>query len=341
MSADVLTAEQIAIHREVLARRMGMGQVFAQTGRLAASTMAVGLPSALVLALGSSLGSLGMLRLFDVGGAMAQGTRDNVFSVLFAGAMFCSLYALLQFFKRETASRESWFPTLFALPLWLLGLGFYLMGGEFARQMPPAVVQPLVMSWTLLWSSIAGGWAAVAWIRSGYGALSSAPVPTSEAFAEAARRTVEMSAVHGGRIHAITIGMQLIVPGIFSALSLAFADMVGVLHPDKRAMRRSGDLTLGMRSRIFRIFTVLYLVQMAMYSALIAGIDGQAALAASLVDFTAISPAGYIAGDLLWSIFAWLSTLAMLVMYIEREAHVAANGALRRHERAVAAGAST
>ena len=260
--------------------------------------------------------------------------RDDIVTLLLALATFCTLYAVVQWTKVATASRASWFPALFAVPLWFLTLSFYMMGGEYARQMPPIVVQPLVSAWTLIWMSVAGGWAAVAWIRAGHQALRGQPVDVGEALGEATRRAAELAAVHGGRVHAVSIGLQLIVPGILYALSLAFADAVAVLDPDRRAMKRSSELTRGMRSRLFRVFALLHGVQLVVWAGLLVAIDGQAAVAASLVDFEAISEIGYLAGDLVWAVVTWILSLTMVVLYVEREERVAAHIALKKHERA-------
>jgi len=338
MSEDVLTDEQVAAYKERLAHPLDMGAVLGATVTLAAKTAVAGIPLALLFGVGATATSVGSMELVAWLEGLDAGTRLNAATGTMGVGGFLLVYAVLQFFKRERASRASWLPALFALPVIFLGLGIYAIGGTAAQQMPQLKFIPMILASMLLWRTFFGAFVATAWIRMGNQAAEGQPVDVAGSIQEAGRRLVEVSAVHGGKITAVVIGGQLIVVGIFYALQLAFADPVVVLDPKRPAIRRAGNLSYGMRSRIFRVIVLWF----ALYSVLMAAgsiaIDGFATYQASFFDPTATSVTSWALADLCFGLTLWLETLSLLVMYRDREAQVQAKAALRRHQKAVAAG---
>ncbi len=337
MSEDVLSDEQVAAYKERLAQPLGLGGVMGATMALAGKTAAAGAPLALIFGAGATASSLLALQLVGWLELQEEAFRINLSSVALGLGGFLALYAIIQTFKRETASRASWLPALFALPAILVGLSAYAIGGPAAAQLPPLKTVPMLIAALLLWRTFFGAYAATVWIRIGNQAAEGQPVDAPGAMQEAGRRIREVAAVHGGKVAAVAAGQQLIVVGIFYALQLAFADAVVVLDPERPAMRRAGNLSYGMRSRIFRVLALWFLVYGAFGAGIAIALDGVATYQASFFDPTATSTASWAIGDAVFGLTMWLETLSMLVMYRDREAQVKAKAALRRHEKAVAA----
>jgi hypothetical protein len=338
MSDDaVLSPEQELQAREMLAKRTGAIEAVGHGARLAGQTAAVGIIVSVVYAVVSTAG----LQL--VGSAFAWITSQPDEALQSTAQLFLglggllSLYAFIQFLKRHTATRESWFPALFALPTLITAGALMMAGSEAGRQLGPAMFQMLLIPFLLVLYSIGGAACAIAWVRSGDQASKGEAVDTGAVLAETRSRLVEISGPHGARQHAVSIGMQILVPGIFYALQLAFVDMVAVLDPERPALKRSGDLTWGMRGRLFRVFAIWALVTYGIVAALQIGLDGTEAVTLSLVDPRELSLHTYFLSELVTALTSWVLTLSLLVLYQEREAQVAAKRAIVRHEKAAAA----
>ncbi|MEZ4238659.1 MAG: hypothetical protein R3F59_21405 [Myxococcota bacterium] len=197
--------------------------------------------------------------------------------------------------------------------------------------------------------------------------------------------------------------MQLLLPGIFYALQLAFTDMIAVLDPERAALSRSGGLTAGMRGRLFRMMAGWWILGMVLtlgadfvYDAAVpppefaaldtnqdnfvdhteahanetvrrafAAIDADRSdritpaeleawandpsndvfsvegagrrITEMLFDPTSTPLVPYLVSEVLWGLLTWWLTLALLVLYEEREGQVRAKAALRKLEREGAA----
>ncbi len=337
MSEEALSEEQVAAYKERLAHPLGVGGVLGATMTLAAKTAVAGVPLALLFGVGATALSLGALQLVAWLEQQDEAMRLNASTLCLGIGGVLLVYAALQFFKRERASRPSWVPTLFALPMILVGLGIYVIGGPSAAQMPPLKTVPMLLAGMLLWRTFFGAFAATAWIRTGNSAAEGQPVDVGAALQEAGQRLPEVSAVHGGKVTAVVMGGQLIVVGIFYALQLAFADPVVVLDRERPAIRRAGNLSYGMRSRIFRVIVVWALLAALVSGAAAIAIDGLAVYQASFFDPSATSSTSWIVNDVAFGLTLWFETLSLLVMYRDREAQVEAKAALRRHQKALAA----
>ena len=125
--------------------------------------------------------------------------------------------------------------------------------------------------------------------------------------------------------HAVTIGMQVLIPGVYYAIQYAFVDMVVVLDPDRRALRRSADLTWGHRARLFQLFLVWFLVNFAMYVGIALALEPVEDLYAVMLDPRVFELSTMIVLDLVFVLTSWVLTLALLLMYQERIAREAAS----------------
>ncbi len=302
--------------------------------RLAGRTAATGLPLAALYAIGSGLGVYYLAGLPEKVTALDPATRDLISQIGVGLSAFLLIYTAVQFSKRDTATRASWVPSLFAAPAALFTGGMMLSTSEQAAQLAPVLKTLFFIPWTLVWASIAGAAVAVGWVRAGHGALVDRPVAPGAVLDEVRRRTLEVSGPHGGRVHAVTIGMQVLVPGIFYALQLAFTDMVAVLDPDRPALGRSGLLTYGMRGRLFRLFVVWIVVSVVVASGLAIAMSGgdTAPLFGSMVDPQALPLPSFLVMDGVWALTTWVLELALVVLYVEREGQVRAKRELRRRK---------
>lgn len=323
--------------RTILATRTGPLQALAAGAALAGKTLAVGLPLSLAYGLVSGLGGAVVVSLATATSSAEAPTLELGAQIAGALAAFCTLYALVQFPKREKASRASWWPALFAVPLWIVCIALAIVHSGQARQMGPVVAQLLIMAWSIVWSSFGGAAVAIGWVLAGKAAMEGRPLGVAEALDAVRVRLLDVAGAHGARVHAVTIGMQVLLPGILYALQLAFVDMVAVLDPEKPALRRSGQLTSGMRGRIFRLllaYTLVgQLVSFGLFAAMTGATDTEKLVEAGwafLMDPSAMGEAVQVAVEVIWALFTWVTTLALLVLYVEREAQVKAKTELKQ-----------
>jgi len=307
--------------------------------RLALRTAGVGLPLALAFSIVGSLGGRLALRAMEWCLSIDSGTVESASQGILAVGFFLLAYTLVQYTKRATASRASWFPSLACLPLLLIGgsLSFHARGADMG---PVFMMAGFTMAWTLWWGSVAGAAVAIGWVRTGEGARIGQPAPAGAVLREIAARTVEVSAAHGGVKHAVTIGMQVLIPGVYYAIQYAFVDHIVVLDPEQPALKRSAQLTWGHRARIFQLFLVWFLFNLAMYFAIGLALEPAEDLQAVMLDPRVFELSTVVLQDLVFVLTSWVLTLALLLMYqerIEREAEAKAKRA--RAQEAAAAGA--
>lgn len=319
----------------VLARRTSAMAALGKGARLASLSAPIGLPTALLFGLVSGAGGQLFMAFSDVLQKSARPTVELWAQGAYVLAGFLNLYAIVQFGKRDRVSRTSWWPALFALPALLVAIACSLELSGTARQVP-IVPTFLLFSWWLSFLSIGGAAAAIAWLRAGQAAMSGERADAGAIVSEIRRRTIEVSAPHGAKVHAVTVGMQIILPGVFYTLQLAFTDMIAVLDPTRPALRRSGQLTFGMRGRLFRMYVVWWFVTpvLAMVAAgAYEGVLEPLALAQKwgelMFDPSAISPVAGVISEVVWWLTSWVLTMALLVLYVEREEQVRARTVLK------------
>ncbi len=341
VALDELTNEELT---RVLNSRTEALTALGRGASLAARTAIVGVPLAVAYGVVSAaLASTSM----DVATKLLSASKPTVELVSQVGlgvGGFCGLYALLNFPKRERASRSSWIPALFTAPALLVGLSaMALQSGGPGNQMGPVVLQLVMTAVDLVWGAFGGAAVCVGWLLAGKAAMDGVRKGLGDVVPEMQARTLDVSAVHGARDQAVTIGMQLLLPGVFYALQLAFADMVVVLDPEKAALRRSSQLTSGMRGRIFRVLFAWFLLATAFTFGVVCVDTGarsvdDAVKAISKVMFDPSVTRGAalyvseIGAALLW----WVLQLSMLVLYVERENQVKAKTLLKQRSAAPA-----
>ncbi len=305
---------------------------------LAGRTAVVGVPLALVYgAVSAALASASM----DLATSMLSAALPTVELISQVGlglGVLAGLYAIINFPKRDRASRASWIPALFTAPALLVGLSAVaLQSGGPGNQMGPVVLQLVMTATDLVWGAFGGAAVCIGWLLAGKAVLDGRSASFGEVVPQIQARTLDVAPVHGARDQAVTIGMQLLLPGIFYALQLAFADMVVVLDPERAALKRSSQLTSGMRGRLFRLLFAWFLVA-TVFTFGVVSVDmgarsvDDAVKAISKVMFDPSVTRGvalYVSeiGAALWW---WVLQLAMLVLYVERENQVKAKTLLRQ-----------
>jgi hypothetical protein len=315
--------------------------------RLAARTAAVGVPFAVVYGVVS--GWLGHTVVqWAIGLPSRPAETTDLYKLLALGAMaFGILYAAIQFPKRERVTRASWAPALFAVPAALVVATVWVQSGGATGQLALVAVSFTSLAMGIVWYSFGGAAANIAWMRAAQNELEGKPTQLGEVLAEVRSRTVEISAVHGAKVTAITVGMQFLLPGIFYALQFAFADAIAVLDPSKRALRRSGQLSSGIRGRLFRLLLVWTLVVFVVAQLIVVPLEGARTQAEAFEKFftlffdpSQLSLTAFITQEVVWGLSAWVQSLAFLSIYRDREDQVRARAELKRRAKAAQAAAT-
>lgn len=323
--------ESEASLRAVLQSRTGVVDALRQGGALMARTMGSG---ALVLLVYAVAYTIGGVMVGDWGTLLVEsppGEDSSMASVFTGVAVFLGIYGVIQMTKGDSATRSSWWPVLFLTPSAAFAGAIAAVGS----QIPPQIVPGLAMiGWDLLFESFAGAAAVFAWISLGASALDGPVRPLGEIMGDLQKRFLDVAVVHGAKAHAVLIGIQLILPGIFYMLSLAFADQIVTTDPTRKALRRSSQLTYGMRGRLFRLILLVTLVWFPVSFGAWIALDGigDSGLLGRFTELlmapsTPSGPAMF-AQRLIFGLSVWILALAMLVLHRERERQVAAKRAL-------------
>jgi hypothetical protein len=249
--------------------------------------------------------------------ALGKEQAGQVASGLLLLAVVLGIYTLLQINKRQTASRASWLPSLLLLPVgftWA-AVAFESAGGQ--------IVLVLITTAASLLSPAVWSLHALVWVALGHRRRTGASASFGDVLTALREHAAGVIAVHGGVGQIVTLGMQVIIPGVYYLMHYVFADMVTVIDPKKPALSRSGTLSTGLRRRIFvTLYAGLVVATVADLgiSYLIDG-DGQSMLELvmnGLVDpsagsFQADAAAGVVV------LFVWgFIKLAMLEIYADR-----------------------
>ncbi len=288
---------------------------------LMARTAAVGLPLALGYAVVQSFVGRWVVNQLSALEAMDRASLATLSTTLTGIAAFLAVYGAIQLSKSATASRVSWLPVLFLAPTIIVALVVRFID-QSKMGMGLAFMVFLMQAWSLVWASFGGAAAVIGWLRSADAVAEGGRASFGQVLDEIRRRTLEVAGPHGTRVQAVAIGMQVVIPGIFYWLQLAFTDMIAVLHPDEPALAGSGRLTWGMRGRLFKLFLVSAIVGMAGAYA-IGVVMGQSSESAGMALLGLADPREPTMGQILaqeawFAVQAWWQTVALLLLYRER-----------------------
>lgn len=333
--------------KAVLSRRTSEWAAFSAAFRLAQQTAAVGLPASLLFGVFSGLFIHGVIS-WVVGMKEYEPASVALLSQVGLGATaFCALYAAIQISKsgQPSLTRQSWWPALLAVPFaGITGAVWMQRDGGANGQMGLMALSLALIGAMIVWQTFAGAAANIAWMRSAKNAMEGRSTDLGEVVGEVQRRTLEVAAVHGAKATAITVGNQFLLPGIFYSLQLAFAEAIVVLDPSRPALKRAGQLSSGIRGRLFRMLVAWWLVTFAVTSVITMGLDGArtqeefvAAFWTMMIDPSSMSRRTFVLQETLWALSAWILQLAWFVLYAEREEMVKARAEVRRRQKAAPA----
>ena len=286
--------------------------------KLAIRTAAVGLPLSVLLGVTWAVGGRYALQGMEWCSRAGPDTVALAGQVLGGASGFLFLYTVVQYTKRHTATRASWFPSLFLLPMIMVVGALTMHSNGMGREMGPVMMMLFQQAWYLLWSCTAGSAVAVGWVLSGEAARKGESISPSELVKQIAARTLDVAAAHGGVKHAVTVGIQVLIPGVYYAIQFAFVDMVAVLDPERPALKRSAELTWGHRARIFRLLLIWFVITVALVYGIGFALEPMADMQASMFDPRVIDVPTVILQDLASVLTTWVLTLALLLMYNER-----------------------
>lgn len=211
------------------------------------------------------------------------------------------VWSLVQLVKVSRVSRASWLPALLILPIAaVIGAGFFMTLPGASTSPGPQIL--LFMAWGLLSDMLLGGALAVIWVALATQLEEGRPDPRS-IFRQLLRRWADVTVAHGARVLAVTVGIQVVVPGVFYAVQLAFTEPAALLEPGRSALKRSAELTWGIRGRILKVYAVWLVLSMGLRGGVGMLLEGKETMMAEL----------WVPGQMhLWSV--WLgSILGMLV----------------------------
>ena len=182
-------------------------------------------------------------------------------------AGFLVLYLLLQLPKRHTASRASWYPTLFILPLGLGAVALRLGGagafdiGMLANTQSRTDLIPFLLGTQAMWFAFAFTFGAV--MATAWAVVAADSVRGSgDVLGRIKRRWLGVGSVFGAANIAITVGMLILVPGVIYALQYAFVPIVALEEPDRSSLSYSGQSSRSVRRRLFKLLLLAFLVDL-------------------------------------------------------------------------------
>lgn len=292
--------------------------------RLMEKTALVGVPVSVGYGLVSAAGLLAAFRVVADLSSYAPERLAQVGTGFGALSVFLGIYTLVQYSKRTSASRFSWFPSLLLAPAicwWVLLTNYAQLRGQLGL----LVILLAIMSWSLLWMSVGGAFLSIATVRAAHQAAHDEPVNAGGCLREAASRTLEVAGPVGGKVHAVQLGTQAaVLPGLFFALVFAFVEIVAVVEPNAASFKRSSALSWGRRSRLFRIYVLRAIVTMFFAFKLSRVVDGAQIAQAALFDPSAASALVIVVSEVIWAVSAWWLLMTFYVLYRERLAEIAA-----------------
>jgi hypothetical protein len=327
---EAVRERRIAAWKSQIDPFRALGKALPLLGR----TAAVGLPLSLVYGMIMAVGAQQAIGLLEWGQTADPGTLSGLATGFSALTAFLLLYTVLQYGKRATASRVSWVPSLLLLPSALLAASFSFFDAGTSSQLQLVLILGFSMAWSAVWMSFGGAGFMAGITTAAEQVRKDEDLDSGAAFAAVGSRMLDVAGPHGTRVQAIMVGNQVVIPGIFYMLQLAFTDTIAVLKPEASALKESGQLTWGMRGRLFKLFlTALVLTLVAQFGAIVA-IDGFAPAMAYFFDPRELSLAGYAVSEVIWALSAWWVQVALLLVYHDRIAYLRARTAERKAAKA-------
>ncbi len=238
----------------------------------------------------------------------------------YAVTALLALYLMLNTLKRATASRASWLPTLMLPSAAMIAVALTVdlrLNAQLAALIPFAADMALVFTVDGL---LIAGTVALAAQAGGHWPHKDPPLK------HLGSRVWEILAVRGGKAVAVTLGQQVVIPGIYYATRMALVLPVVVLEPARRPFERAAQLVQGVYGSVFGMLWLSTLVVVVGQFGAISAIVGvkpvldQALLAGGPLDPTALA-----VGDLVAALLEVASAVVLVELFVERRRAVDAS----------------
>ncbi len=225
-----------------------------------------------------------------------------------AGVVILGLYTLVQALRRHQVTRASWLPSLFFLPalLWWVSLSYQ---GYASQGLGPILSALPAMGAELAIGAVVYGALARLWIARAAGGSAKGSVG-------------DAIVVVGARAQLSSLGFQLmVIPGVWAAISLAFADASAVLAPERPAFSASAELARGVRAKLFKMLTMWLVATLAVTAGVWLWTEPDPAniVNALFLTPTLATPTSRIVSGVVYGLTTWWAVLATTAVYLERE----------------------
>ena len=233
--------------------------------------------------------------------------------------LFLGAYTLFQVAKSNKASRVSWLPALLFVPSLILTAAFMARN---AQGLGPVLMSLPADAVALAWESTFGAALAVAWMtvaeQMRVGQWPGVGKGLGDAISAMSERGPDVATPHGAAAHAVQIGMHLLIPGVYYSLVWAFVDMTALFEPDRNALARSTELTLGIRRRIFKVIALGFVAEAALTLATGLAVYDAGTVFAAQFDPPAVSWKMWLLWNTLTMLVAAVTKVAFFYMYRDR-----------------------
>ena len=237
-------------------------------------------------------------------------------SVGLTGALV--LYTILQIGKRRSVTRKSWVPALFLLPV-----GFLALLISMGTALGPVALMLQSTAWDLVWEIFGGSLLSLFWVCWAFDIHEGKKPSYASALSRMKGRWLGVAAAYGGVTLSVWAGLQVVIPGIYYAISYAMVDICVLDDPKSRAFARSTQMVSGIRRRVFKVFVIVLLVGITAQFISVVSIDGVGVLGQALSDPGAMSWRATVPGDLV-SVTLWgVIKFAFVDLYLDRKARLA------------------
>jgi hypothetical protein len=233
------------------------------------------------------------------------------------GTAALAIYTAFQFVKYDRSTRESWIPTVFLIPMVILTAALSFRG---MRGMDQQIRLGASFAPTLVVMSIRGGFLAAGFIglhvAAKEGKLGLAHF--GDFISNTLKRGPSLIGAHAAVVHAVTIGIQVVIPGIFYSVVYSLVEPAAYFEPQARSLARSQELTTGIRRRIFKILALSLMLSTIPFGVYAVMTQDPAKLAGAVIDPTTLDWKFWLVWDVLELIATAVSTVAFAAVYEER-----------------------
>lgn len=276
--------------------------------RIGSGSLAVVLP--LTLGLAALIAGV-HLTLVDAAMAYTQAPRSALLGDgLNAALLLLLLYTAMQYARRSSVTRASWWPSTLLLPVGLLRLF------EALRLQPLQGLEVLVsalpdLAVMMVFNATVFPLLVVLWLLGAADRLSGEAVQ---------RGWQQVAPVYAGRDQLVELTGQVVVPGVWFSISYAFAEMLALLRPERPAFAGSAELSGGVRNKLFKMLAIWMLCLIAAQLAVALLVHTPAEVGSLMMTPHLLDPIARVGIDIVSVLLVWWEIVAMWLVFEERDA---------------------